>query len=109
MSRGPFSLKRSDHWEIAFWLIFDSGGGVRLTRAEPGLGRSERGMAMTVKVPHALFRTPALRATMTIEAPEPHVPPIDLTAAAAALKQSLGCDVDVRIIQPEESQHGDRA
>lgn len=102
MSRGPFSLKRIEHWDIAFWLIFDSEGGVRLTRAEPNLNRNERGMSMTVKVPHALFKTPCLRATMEIQAPDPVVPPIDLTAAADALKQSLGCDVDVRIIQPEE-------
>jgi hypothetical protein len=96
-----FSLNRADHWEVGFWLVFDAGGGVRLTRGEPGLGRNERGMAMTVKVPHALFKTPSLRATIAIDAPEPVVPPIDLTAAAAALKQSLGCDVEVRIVEPE--------
>jgi hypothetical protein len=101
MSRGQFSLNRAEHWDISFWLIFDSSGGVRITRGEPALSRNERGMAMIVKVPHSLFQTPALRATMTIEAPEPHVPPIDLTAAADALKRSLGCDVDVRIIEPE--------
>lgn len=95
------SLKRADHWEIGFWLIFDVNGSVRLTRGEPDLGRSERGMQMAVKVPHALFKTPTLRASIDIQAPEPAVQPIDLTAAAEALKLSLGCDVDVRIIAPE--------
>lgn len=94
-----FSVNRGGHWDISFWLAFNSEGGVRLTRGQPNLGRSERGMQMSVKVPHALFKTPSLRATMTIEAPEPIVPPIDLTAAAEALKQTLGCDIDIKIIE----------
>lgn len=97
-----FSVNRGDHWDIGFWLVFDSGGGVRLTRGNPSLERNERGMQMSVKVPQALFKTPTLRASLTIDAPEPAVPPIDLTAAAAALKQTLGCDVDVRIVEPSE-------
>jgi hypothetical protein len=96
MSR-QFSIWHQDHWEMALWLIFDNTGGVRLTRGEPDVGRNERAMAVTVNVPHALFKAPALRATMTIEAPEPVVPPIDLTTAAAALKQALGFDFDIRV------------
>ena len=95
-----FSIRRADHWELSFWLIFDSSGGVRVTRGQPDLGRNERGMAMSVKLPFALFRVPSLQATMTIEAPEPIVPPIDLTAAAEALKSALGVDIDVRINDP---------
>lgn len=85
---------------MSFWLIFDSTGGVRLTRGQPDLSRNERGMSMSVKLPFALFQTPTLRATMTIDAPQPVVPPIDLTAAAEALKASLGVDIDVRINDP---------
>jgi hypothetical protein len=96
------SLKSADHWEVSFWLVFDSLGGVRLTRGEPDLNRIERGMAMSVKLPFALFQTPSLRASMTIEAPEPVVPPIDLTAAAAALKSSLGVDIDVQVMSQED-------
>jgi len=96
------SINRGSNWDVAFWLVFDSTGGVRLTRGVPSLSRNERGMAMTVKLPHTLFKTPSLRATMTIEAPEPVVPPIDLTAAAEALKQSLGVDVDIRLQEPAE-------
>lgn len=96
-----FSLQRADHWDISFWLIFDDRGGVRLTRGEPGTRRNERGMQMKVKLPHALFRVPSLRADIEITAPEPTVPPIDLTAAADALKAALGCDIDVRVIPPE--------
>jgi hypothetical protein len=96
------SIRRQDAWEVGFWLIFDASGGVRLTRGEPDLARDERGMSLTVNVPHALFRTPTLRATMTIDAPEPVVPTIDLTAAAEALKLSLGFDFDIRIQEPSD-------
>jgi hypothetical protein len=98
---GQFSINRGDHMDVSFWLVFDNTGGVRLTRGTPACDRNERGMAMQVKLPHALFKTPSLRATMTIEAPEPIVPPIDLTAAAEALKQTLGVDIDIQIRQPE--------
>jgi hypothetical protein len=97
-----FSTRRADHWEIACWVVFDNSGGIRLTRGEPSLGRNERAMAMTFTVPFALFKTPTLKATVAIQAPEAMVPPIDLTAAAEALKLSLGCDVDVRIQEAVE-------
>jgi len=102
MSRWPHSNKDREGWTLNLWLVFRDDGSVRLTRGEPDLARNERGMALTVKLPHALFKTPSLRATMTIEAPEPVVPPIDLTAAADALKQSLGVDVDIRVQEPAE-------
>lgn len=97
-----YSIARNDHWEVGFWLIFSADGGVRLTRGMPDTGRSERAMQLTVKVPHALFNMPTLRATIDIQAPEPNVPPIDLTAASDALRSALGCDVDVRIVEPSE-------
>ena len=96
-----YSYDRGKYWEVALWLIFDAYGGARLTRGEPDLKRDERAMSLTVKVPHALFNVPSLRATMTIEAPTPIVPPIDLTAAADALKQSLGFDIDIQVNQIE--------
>lgn len=99
---GQHTLKRGDHNEVAFWLVFDVSGSIRLTRGRPDLSRNERGMAMLVRVPHALFKTASLSATMTIEAPDPVVPPIDLTAATEALKQALGVDIDVRIVMPED-------
>ena len=98
------SFKRADQWELGFWLIFDNLGGVRITRGEPACARNERAMSMTVNVPHALFATPSLRATMTIEAPTPIIPPIDLTAAAEALKQSLGFDIDIQVNQIEGTE-----
>jgi len=96
------SLKRADHWDISFWLVFSHDGGVRLTRGTPSLDRNERGMQLNVKLPHALFRTPSLRASLVIDAPEPVVPNIDLTAAAEALKASLGVDIDLKIVEQPE-------
>lgn len=92
-----YSVNRGDHWDVGFHLIFDSKGGVRLTRGAAALHRDERDMALNVKVPHALFKTPSLRATIAIEAPEAAVPPIDLTTAAQALREALGVDVDIKI------------
>jgi hypothetical protein len=101
MSR-QFSTNRGDHWEVALHLIFDSTGGVRLTRGRPDLSRNERSMELVVKVPHALFRTPTMRASIDIQATETAVAPIDLTAAAEALKLALGVDVDIRIQEVPE-------
>jgi len=97
-----YSTNRGDHWDMSFWLAFDSSGGVRLTRGSPSLSRNERGMQLNVKLPHALFRTPSLRASLVIDAPEPVVPNIDLTAAAEALKASLGVDIDLKIVEVQE-------
>lgn len=87
---------------VPLWLIFDSGGGVRMTRLQPGLAADERAMQLEVKLPIALFRTPQLKASIEIEHQEPTVPPIDLTAATDALKTALGCDVEVRVVEAVE-------
>jgi hypothetical protein len=92
-----FSIRRTDHWDISFWLIFDNLGGVRLTRGQPALGRNERSMSMSVKLPYALFKTPTLSASLTIDAPEPMVPAIDITAASEALSKALGVDIDLQV------------
>ena len=96
-----FSTRNRDHWDVSFWLVFDSNGGVKSTRAQPSLNRNERAMAMTVKVPYSLFSVPTLRATIDIQSVEPNIPPIDLTAAAAALKGALGVDIDLRVQQSD--------
>lgn len=74
-----------------------------MTRGEPDCKRTERAMSLSVHVPHALFATPTLRAIIAIEAPGASVPPIDLTAAAASLKQTLGFDIDVTINAPGDN------
>ena len=97
-----YSYDRGDHWDVAFWLAFDAWGSVRLSRGEPDLKRGERAMSITAKVPHSLFSKPTLRATLNIEAPAPQDQVIDFTAAAVALKEALGVDIDVRVEQPPQ-------
>lgn len=79
----------------ALWLVFEQSGGVRMTRGQPDCDRDERAVALTVKLPTALFRTPVLAATLTIDAAEVPAQQIDVEAAANALRGALGCDIDV--------------
>jgi hypothetical protein len=95
------SKVQDGHLIVPLWLIFDRGGNVRLTRTNPDCARNERAMQMVVKVPMALFQTPTISATVTIEAPTTAFPEINLTAAADALKGAVGCDVDVRLVEQE--------
>lgn len=84
----------------SLWLIFDADGNVRLTRGEPSIDRNERGLSLSVALPLALFSTPQLRASITVEDPAQQVV-IDTTAAAEAVKQAIGMDVDLRVVAPE--------
>jgi hypothetical protein len=95
------SIIRADHVEYGFWLVFGADGGVRSTRATPTLGRTERAMFMTAKLPTSLFRAPDLRGSITIAEPEGGQPTINIDAAAEALKGALGVDIDLRIGTPE--------
>lgn len=97
MRYGRASKVKEGNLIVPLWLIFDVSGNVRLTRGEPGLARTERAMQMMVTVPLALFKTPTISANLIIDAPEMSVPQINITAAAEALKNVIGCDVDVRI------------
>jgi hypothetical protein len=92
-----YSIKRADHWEIGFWLVFNADGSVRMTRSEPTCYGMERAMAMTAKIPHSLFRVPQLRGT--IELNHDNAPPveIDVSAAATALTEALGARVELTI------------
>lgn len=96
-----YSTTRSDHIEYCFWLVFDDGGGVRMCRRQPSLNRAERGMSCTAKLPRSLFSTPSLRAVIDITDHAPSAVRIDLAAAGEALRQAIGCDVDLRINTPE--------
>lgn len=87
-----------DKIEISFFLTFAEDGAIRLLTKQPALGRDERSMAMTLKVPRAIFRTPALSATVTINAENAPKTHIDTQAAASALKELFGAKVDVRVV-----------
>ena len=101
MTKGKMhSLIRVDHIEYAMWLAFDKDGGVRLTRGQPSLDRNERAMSLLVKVPKALFATPQLSAKINIEDPGIPQPQIDIAAAQEALRQVVGCDVEIAVTTP---------
>ena len=96
------SIVRADHIEAALWLIVDSKGGVRMTRGHPDLGRDERAVALTLKLPTALWKVPSLQATVTVDAPPVPAPVIDVQAASDALSSALGVDIDLIVRQPPE-------
>lgn len=85
-----------------FWLVFDSDGSMRMSRTEPSCGRSEHRMKMAATLPKSLWKTPSLSASITLS--DPGTPPlrIDITAAQEALRQTLGVDVDLRVVEPSD-------
>jgi hypothetical protein len=95
------SVVRSDYIEASLHLVFKANGDVRMTRGQPDLSRDERALALTAKIPSALFRTPTLQAKLTIDAPEMPVPVIDVYAAQEALRGVVGCDVEVVVRDAE--------
>lgn len=96
------SVRRADHIEYGFWLIFHDDGGVRMSRGQPNCSRDERGMKLTARLPLSLFSTPSLRAEINITDRVSDVPPIDLSAAGEALRSALGVDVVLTLHEPGE-------
>lgn len=95
------------HYHFVFWLVFDCYGKVRQTVREPAVSREERKMLVSVDLPKSLWYTPALRAT--IQVTEDNNEPafkIDLQAAADAIRQSLGVDVDMRVVPAPDPTAG---
>lgn len=84
-----------------FWLIFSEDGGVDLRRTKPSVGRSQRAMLVEASLPAALFRTPELKAILTVDGiPDRGVIEGKLQVAADALREVLGADLDVRLSVP---------
>ncbi|PWJ88448.1 hypothetical protein C8D77_111171 [Mesorhizobium loti] len=83
-----------------FWLIFEEAGGLRLTRTEPSLDRSERSMFIQATLPRSLWRTPTLRATIGVKADPSGSYTADIEAAADAVRSALGVDIDLKVIPP---------
>lgn len=87
------------HWQFDFWLVFDSNGRVRQTVREPDISRTERKMHVSATLPKSLWSSPSLRATINVTE-DNHEPKftVDLQAAGDALRQSLGVDIDMRVV-----------
>lgn len=95
-------MTEATHWAFDFWLVFNRNGSIRCTKREPDVTRDERKMFVKTALPKSLWSSPALRATIRVT-DDDHEPKfnLDLTAAADALRQTLGVDVDMRIVPPE--------
>lgn len=86
-----------------FWLVFSSDGSMRMSRTEPSCGRDEHRMKLDATLPKSLWKTPSLSAQIVMS--DPGTPPIniDISAAQEALRQTLGVDIDLRVIPAEAS------
>lgn len=101
-----YTIRRADHLEYGFWLLFDEDGSVSMTRGEPTVSRGQRAMSASVALPLSLFKTPKLSATITVPDAGAAAFEIDVEAASAALKGVVGVDIDV-VVHPQLSQVDD--
>ncbi len=102
--RKKASIVTKDAIQYSLWLVFDDRGDARMTRTRPGLGRSERAVELSVKLPMSLFRTPEMRVSLNVPDNAVEIPPIDIEAAANALRAVVGCDIDVRVAEHPKEQ-----
>lgn len=98
---GRHSSITRERIDYSMWLVLDDSGGARMSRGQPSLKRGERMMQIVVGVPRTLFRTPQLSAKIEIADPGKPTPTIDVAAAESALRQVVGCDVQITVTQPE--------
>lgn len=94
------SSVRATEISYVFWLVFDAAGGMRFSRGEPPLKRGERAMSCSAVLPKALFQTPELKAKIAVNETIPPTLKIDVAAASEALKQVVGCDIELRVERP---------
>lgn len=93
------SMLYGDTIEYSGWLIIDSQGGMKLSRPPPRLAAGERALSLVVKVPKTLFKTPSLKATITIP-PDTSPPEISAETVAGienALKIGTGMEFSVTV------------
>jgi hypothetical protein len=103
-SQGPKRL------ELDFWLVVKRGTGAY--NARPGvrvladlgrLERNERAINLKMTLPIALFETPSITAKINIEAPTERVE-IDIPALTESVRQAIGMDVDISVVEPEPEE-----
>jgi hypothetical protein len=89
--------------DFHFWLVFSSDGAMRMSRTEPSCSRTEHRMKMVATLPKSLWKTPSLSASIVLA--DPGSPPleIDVSAAQDALRETLGVDIELRVIPPTEA------
>ena len=105
-TRFGYESRADNTLNLDVWLTIGRGVGggtpsVKLTAGYPALGRNERAMNLKLTLPLSLFEAPSLSATIKVDSPAQAIT-IDATAVAEAVRQSIGMDVDIQIVQPEE-------
>jgi hypothetical protein len=96
---GKYTATRFD-----FWLVFDKEGPMRLTRKAGKLSRNERALFVQATLPQSLWETPTLKASIVVADPGSAQRSVDVAAAAEAVRQAIGLDIDLQVKQPEASQ-----
>jgi hypothetical protein len=109
-----FGSEASGIIALDFWLIIQRGDkrdgwpghrynpSVRVRAGEPDLSKNERAIRIEMNVPSAIFETPSLAALINIAEPGERPATIDVRAAAEAVKQAIGMDVEMRVVPLEE-------
>lgn len=73
---------------------------VKVSAGYPSLKRNERALNLKIALPLALFETPSLSASITVEEPSQAIH-IDTTAIAEAVRGVIGADVTIEVKEPE--------
>lgn len=87
-----------------FYLVIGKGGSVAAKKNKPSLSFDEIAIAMNLELPDALFKKPALEATVTIpaEAALPQNIEADVVAnVKEAIQTSTGLEVRISVVQPD--------
>ena len=99
-----YTKKRGDLLDFSFWLSFDVGGDVALTRTEPTVSRDQRAMQVTTTLPKSLFVTPTISATLNVLADTVKSHEIDVETLTSAMRDVVGVDIDFTITSQEQPE-----
>lgn len=103
MSRSRSSVVRPDHIDYCLHLVFDVGGGVRMTRLAGSTRPHERAMQLTVRLPKSVFDVVALRAAIQVD-DVITTPKIDISATQEALRRAIGAEVLITVEAQEQPE-----
>lgn len=98
-------------YKFEFWLTLEPPNGSRfqppaprVTKGQPSLKGQERSMKLMLEVPKKVFETPSLSATVRIAEPNVDTVHVDTEAASEALKQAIGCDVYLSVVEEGQGE-----